>query len=226
MRKAETTESLEKKIGEIEVTGEPDRIKKIEKKIMDEADEKAKLIAKEAERNRKEIIEEKRREGEREAERIVRSGTEEADSLKMQKVAEARLKAKQMIIASREEIIDEAMEKSRQRLMELSSSRGYERTLQKLIEEGGVGLGGGELEIVLPEKSARTTLDLGTVAEHVEEATGKKTSIKVVQEKLKSIGGVIIRNADHSIMIDNTFEARIDRVLRQIRIQVAKILLV
>jgi V/A-type H+-transporting ATPase subunit E len=224
MSKAETTESIESKIEKIEVTGESERIKKIEKKIMDEAEEKAKLILKEAEKNKKETAEEKRKEGEREAEKITRSGTEEANSLKMQKVAEARLKAKQMIIASREELINETLEKTKEKLLELTTSKGYDKTLQKMIVEGGVGLGGGELEIILPGKGTRTTLDLNAIAKQVEKETGRETTIKVAQEKSKSIGGVIIRKADGSITIDNTFEARIDRALREIRIQVAKLL--
>jgi V/A-type H+-transporting ATPase subunit E len=224
MSKAEATESMEKKIEEIEVTGEPERIKKIEKKIMDEAEDKAKLILKEADKSKKETIEVLRREGEREAEKIARSGSEEADSLKMQKVAEARLKAKQMIIASKEQLINEAMDKARQKLIELTASKGYEKILQKLIEEGGIGLGGGELEIVLAGKGTKTNLDLNSISSNIEKETGRKTTVKVSQEKSKSIGGVVVRNTDATIMVDNTFEARIDRAIREIRIRVAKLL--
>lgn len=224
MSKAEATESMEKRIEEIEVTGEPERIKKIEKKIMDEAEDKAKLILKEADKSKKETIEELRREGEREAEKIARSGLEEADSLKMQKVAEARLKAKQMIIASKEQLINETMDKARQKLIELTASKGYEKILQKLIEEGGIGLGGGELEIVLAGKGTKTNLDLNSISSNIEKETGRKTTVKLSQEKSKSIGGVVVRKTDATIMIDNTFEARIDRAIREIRIRVAKLL--
>ncbi|WXG43374.1 MAG: V-type ATP synthase subunit E family protein [Promethearchaeati archaeon SRVP18_Atabeyarchaeia-1] len=224
MSKAEATESMEKRIEEIEVTGEPERIKKIEKKIMDEAEDKAKLILKEADKSKKETIEELRREGEREAEKIARSGSEEADSLKMQKVAEARLKAKQMIIASKEQLINETMDKARQKLIELTASKGYEKILQKLIEEGGIGLGGGELEIVLAGKGTKTNLDLNSISSNIEKETGRKTTVKLSQEKSKSIGGVVVRKTDATIMIDNTFEARIDRAIREIRIRVAKLL--
>jgi V/A-type H+-transporting ATPase subunit E len=224
MSKETTTESMEDKIEKIEVTGESERIKKIEGKIMGEAEEKAKLILKDAEKSRRDLVEEKRKDGEREAERITRAGTEEADSLKMQKVAEARLKAKQMIIASREELINETLEKTKEKLVELTASGGYEKALQKMIEEGGIGLGGGELEIILPGKGAKTALDLNAITKQVEKVTGKPTTFKTTQEKSKSIGGAIIRKADGSIAIDNTFEARIDRVMRDIRIQVAKLL--
>ena len=224
MSKEAAAESMESKIEKLEVTGEAERIKKIESKIMSEAEEKAKLILKDAEKSRKDLVEEKRKEGEREAERITRAGTEEADSLKMQKVAEARLKAKQMIIASREELINETLEKAKEKLLELTASRGYEKALQKMIEEGGIGLGGGELEVILPGKGAKTTLDLNTIAKQVEKANGKPTTFKIAQEKSKSTGGAIIRKADGSIAIDNTFEARIDRAMRDIRIQIAKLL--
>jgi V/A-type H+-transporting ATPase subunit E len=224
MAKESTTESMESKIEKIEVTGESERIKKIENKIMSEAEEKAKQILKDAEKSRKDLVEEKRKEGEREAERIARAGTEEADSLKMQKVAEARLKSKQMIIAAREELINETLEKTKEKLLELTASRGYEKTLQKMIEEGGIGLGGGELEVILPGKGSKTAPDMNAISRQVEKVTGRPTTFNTAQEKSKSIGGAIIRKVDGSIAIDNTFESRIERAMREIRIQVAKLL--
>jgi V/A-type H+-transporting ATPase subunit E len=224
MSKTESTESMESKIEKMEVVGEPDRLKKIQDKIIGEAEEKAKAITRDAEKSKKEILEEKRKEGEREAERILRSGMEEADSLKRQKVAEARLKAKQMIIASREDLINETIEKCKEKLAALTTSKEYGETLRKLVEQGGLGLGGSDLEIVLAGKVTKTAIDLGSIAKHIEEKTGKKTTIDISQEKSKSIGGAIIRKADGSIMIDNTFEGRIERILRDIRIRIAKIL--
>lgn len=224
MSKTESTESMESKIEKMEVVGEPDRLKKIQDKIIGEAEEKAKAIIREAEKSKKETLEEKRKEGEREAERILRGGMEEADSLKRQKVAEARLKAKQMIIASREELINETAEKCREKLAALTTSKEYGETLRKLVEQGAIGLGGGDLEVVLAGKVVRTAVDLGSISKHIDERTGMKTTFNIAQDKLKSIGGVIVRKADGSIMIDNTFEARIERILRDIRIRIAKIL--
>lgn len=224
MSKTENTESIESRIEKIEVVGEPDRLKKIQDKIIGEAEEKAKAIVRDAEKTKKDVLEEKRKEGEREAEKILRSGMEEADSLKRQKVAEARLKAKQMTIASREEVINETMEKCKEKLTVLTSSQEYAETLRKLVEQGGIGLGGGDLEIVLGGKVTKTAIDLGSIAKQIEEKTGKKTAISVAQEKSKSIGGVIVRKADGSIIIDNTFEGRIERILRDVRIRIAKIL--
>jgi len=224
MSKAEAAEPIEEKIEKMEVIGETERLKKIGKKIIGEAEEKAKSIVKEAEKTRKDTLEQKRKEGESEAEKIIRSGTEEADSLKRQKVAEARLKAKQMIIAAREDLINEAIEKSKHKLTDLTTSKDYNKILGKLVEEGGIGLGGGELEIIIPAKDQKTSIDLSSIAKRVEKETGNKTTINMAQEKLRSIGGVIIRKSDGSIMIDNTFEARIERALRDIRMQTAKVL--
>nr|MDO8132776.1 V-type ATP synthase subunit E family protein [Candidatus Njordarchaeum guaymaensis] len=224
MSKTETTETIESKIEKMEVVGEAERIKKIEKKIIEEAEEKVRSIVKEAEKIRKEVLEQKRKEGEGEAEKIIRSRTEEADSLKRQKIAEARLKAKQMIIAAREDLINEAIEKSKEKLLELTASKQYIGILGKLIEEGAVGLSGGELQIVLAGKDQKISIDLDSVSKRVEKETGKKTSISVSQGNVRSIGGVITRKTDGSIMIDNTFEARIERALRDIRMQVAKVL--
>ncbi len=223
MSKAETTEPIESKIEKMEVVGEAERIKKIEKKIIGEAEEKARSIIKDAEKSKKETLEQKMKEGESESEKTMRSGMEEADSLKRQKVAEARLKAKQMILVAREELINEAIEKSKGKLRELVVSREYGRILGKLIKEGAIGLGGGELEVALADKK-KTSIDLESIAKQVEKEIGRKTSFGIVQGNPRSIGGVIVRKTDGSITIDNTFEARIERALRDIRIQVAKVL--
>jgi V/A-type H+-transporting ATPase subunit E len=224
MSKAEPAKPIEEKIEKMEIVGETERLKKIEKRITTKAEEKAKEILKEAEKIRKDTLEQKRREGEGEAEKIVRTGMEEADSLKRQKVAEARLRAKQMIIAAREDLISEAIEKSKQKLSELTTSKDYSKILGELVEEGGIGLGGGELQIVLPAKADKTSIDLDSIAKRVEKETGKKTTMNMAQEKLASMGGVIIRKLDESIMVDNTFEARIERNLRDIRMKIAKVL--
>jgi V/A-type H+-transporting ATPase subunit E len=224
MSKTESAESVESKIEKLEVVAESDRIKKIQDKIIGEAEEKAKAIIRDAEKSKKDTLEEKRKEGEREAEKILRTGMEETDSLKRQKIAEARLKAKQMIIASREELINETMEKCKEKLAAMTSSKEYIEILQRLVEQGGMGLGGGDLEIVLGGKVTKTAIDLGSIAKQIEEKTGKKTTINIAQEKSRSIGGVIVRKSDGSIIVDNTFEARIERILRDVRIRIAKIL--
>jgi V/A-type H+-transporting ATPase subunit E len=224
MSKTESAESIESKIEKLEVVAESDRLKKIQDKIIGEAEDKAKAIVRDAEKSKKDTLEQKRKEGEIEAEKILRTGMEEADSLKRQKIAEARLKAKQMIIASREELINETMEKCKEKLAAMTSSKEYTDILEKLVEQGGIGLGGGDLEIVLGGKVTRTAIDFGSTAKQIEEKTGKKTTINLSQEKPRSIGGVIIRKSDGSIIVDNTFEARIERILRDVRIRIAKIL--
>jgi len=224
MSKTETVEPMGSKIEKMEVLGETGRLNKIIKKIIGEAEEKAKSIVKEAEKIRKEALEQKRKEGEGEAEKIIRSGMEEADSLKRQKIAEARLKAKQMIIAARDDLINEAIDNCKQKLSQLTTSKDYNRILGKLVEEGGIGLGGGELEIIVPAKDQNASIDLSGIVKRIERETGKNTVVKMTQEKLRSVGGVIVRKSDGSIMIDNTFEARIERILRAIRMQTAKVL--
>lgn len=224
MNKTESTESVESKIEKMEVVGEADRVKKIEDKIIAEAEGKAKAIIRESEKSKKDILEEKKKEGEREAERILRRGMEEADSIKRQKVAEARLKAKQAIMATREDLIMETIEKCKEKLAELTAHKEFGETLGRLVEQGGIGLGGGDIDVVLAGKNTQTSVDLGSIAKRVEEKTGQKTTINISREKSKSIGGVIARKADGSILIDNTFEARIERILRDIRSRVSEIL--
>lgn len=76
--------------------------------------------------------------------------------------------------------------------------------------------------------SNETTLQL--VAEKIDEIkaflkenTGMEISIEL-GDKIETIGGVLVENADRTIRVDNTFEARIERLESELRSRIAKVL--
>jgi len=100
----------------------------------------------------------------------------------------------------------------------------YKKILENLIKGAAITIGGGNLEGLLPENT-NIELNLSKIAKEVEKQTRITTSIVISKNKVKSIGGAIVRSLDQSFTVDNTFEVRLERVWEQLRVNVANVLL-
>ncbi|MBS7288640.1 MAG: V-type ATP synthase subunit E [Candidatus Freyarchaeota archaeon] len=201
-----------------------ERLERIRKKIMEYAEKQASMILDEARGRADKVIEEAERRAERKAGEILRRGGEEAEREKRKIIAEAKLKARQIVTAAKEEGIRKVFEEARKKLEALASSEDYAQTLEKIIREGALTLGGGELEVVLPEQHANINLNLEKIAEEVSRKTGVKTTLEKAKETVYATGGAIIRRKDGSLLVDNTFEAVFERREKNLRAKIAGIL--
>lgn len=192
---------------------------------MEDAEKQVKAILDEARERAAKIVEEAEKRAERKASEILRREVEEAEREKRKIVAEAKLKARQMVTAAKEEGIRKVLEEVKRKLEELTSSKDYSQTLEGIIERGAVALGGGELEVIIPEQHAGINLNLEEIAKRVTEKTGVKTTIEKANETTYATGGAIIRRKDGTLLINNTFEAIFEREEKDIRAKIAKILL-
>ncbi|MCD6164065.1 MAG: hypothetical protein J7J30_01310 [Candidatus Odinarchaeota archaeon] len=100
----------------------------------------------------------------------------------------------------------------------------YKKILENLIKGAAITIGGGNLEGLLPENT-NIELNLSKIAKEVEKQTRITTSIVISKNKVKSIGGAIVRSLDQSFTVDNTFEVRLERAWEQLRVNVANVLL-
>ena len=207
-------ELVNEEIVKMEEEPEEKRLRRIIKKIKEDAEERA-----------NEILEEARRKAQTNAEKIIRKGKETAEQIKRRKIAEVRLKAKQRKMRVQEELIENAFQKAQEALENLTTSKDYKNVLEKLVLRSAIGLGGGDLEVVLPKQHKGVELNLADIAKKVEEQTGNKTEIKIADDEVEAIGGCVIRKSDKSIFIDNTFESILERKMDKIRAKAAKLLL-
>jgi len=216
------SEEVEVKI--FEETPVEERLEKIRKKIMKDAEKQASEILGEAQGRAAKVIEEAEKRAERRASEILRREAEEAEREKRKIIAEAKLRARQIVTASKEEGVRRVFEEARKRLEALASSKEYVQALEKMIERGALALGGGNLEVVLPEQHANIDLNLEKIAEEVSKRLGVKTKLEKARETVYATGGVIIRKSDGSLLIDNTFETVLEREEKNLRTKIAKIL--
>ncbi|MCS7364010.1 MAG: V-type ATP synthase subunit E family protein [archaeon GB-1867-035] len=182
------------------------------KKILSEAKKKAERIVKDAEEKLKRSVEE----------RVKKTFVTVTGEEIRRKVAEAKLEAKRMILNAKEEAIKKVLDATIEQLKKITTTEGYTKILEKLIYEAGEALGGGELIVELSKKDEKLKLDWKKIAKKIEEDTGVKTIIKKVNTNLDCIGGVIVKSADGKITFDNTFEEKINRLERRLRVIIAQ----
>ncbi len=203
------------------IVGE-EKISKFIEEIKRKADEEIKRIIENAKREAENIINRAERELERRVEAKISQETSSLEEEDKRRVAEARLEARRMILEVKEKAISSVFEKLKSQLREFTRTQDYVEVLSKLVCEAGIALGGGELIVEVNEDHKNLNINWDEVARTIEEKTGKPTKISVSYTHVSDIGGAIVRTADGRFTFDNTFEGRIDRMQKTLRLLAAK----
>ncbi|MCK4244101.1 MAG: hypothetical protein KAX20_00590, partial [Candidatus Omnitrophica bacterium] len=138
--------------------------------------------------------------------------------------ANARLAVRHKILAAKEALITEVLELAIESLTKKHKTKGYADMLVGLAIEGGSALAVEEVELILP-KGQSPQLDLIKISREITKRTGIKTGVSLSKEKIRSAGGVMVKNKDGTKWVDNTLEGRRDRLMIEIRKLISSILL-
>ena len=185
--------------------------------------EKENEIIQEAERHKRLKLEEAQRRGSEAAEAITKKAELQAKSELSRYEASAKLKSKYQLLNSKEALIKDVLNTTIQKLDSIVGKAEYKRVLAKLAIDGGIALHADTLELVLPKNHA-SYLDLAEIETAVSKETKKKTKMSISKENVRSKGGLIIRTPDSKRLVDNTFEARLERLENKARVEIASIL--
>ena len=200
-----------------------DKIKKIKERIIAQAKQKADEIKKNAQEEAEKIIERAIAEAKHKAEVILRRGVEEAQAYKRRKIAEATLKWRIEYIKSREKFIEDTFDRAMKQLENIVKSSKYPDIVKTLILDALSVLDSGEYDIIIAGDTS-VNVDLEEIARLSKENFGINVKLTLCDERISSIGGIIVRSKDLSFTIDNTFEARLKRLYEPLRVQVARLL--
>ena len=137
--------------------------------------------------------------------------------------ASAKLKVKQRILQAKETIIQNVLDMSRGELRKRVTSKKYETDLLRLIADGADSLEGDEFEIVFP-RDQKITVTAAAAKKEIDTKTGKKSNVTVSGDTVRSEGGVIVRTKSGEKWVDNTIEARMERLESEIRYAITEIL--
>lgn len=201
-------------------------VEAIRRKLLRDAEEEARRIVLEAEKRASEIVEEAKRGVEIKIESEYKSRADSFEQTKRERIAEERLEYNRRLQTYRSELLDSVFDEALKRLHSYCESDRYLETLKGFIVEAGVALGGGNLVVALNERDLKLVDErhLMEISKEIEKRADTKTSLKLSDTLIKSIGGAIISKADGSVTINNTMEERLKRFRERSRSEVETIL--
>lgn len=155
---------------------------------------------------------------------ILKKGEDDAEAVRKTIIADAKKRASWIVLSEKERLVTTVLEEVMNRLRVFSQSKDYLPFLQKIIVDTGIVLSGEKLEILLSEQDESLPLELDKLTKQIVEKTGKETELTISNEKIKSLGGCVIRTHDGRIVIDNTFTDILKRRERELRFEITKML--
>jgi len=199
---------------------------KIVSSIMSDAQIKAEAILAKAEKEKESILSEGEVQAVVEKERILETAEKQAKMRYQQIISEAKMNSRRMELEAREEMIEEAFNKAEEKLTEIASSDAaeYKTSLQKMITEAGVEIGGGDLVVLVKESDVTKVKDsLPSIEKEITDKINTTTKLEM-GENIPTIGGTVLKTKNGEIEVNNTIEARMQRFKKSLRSEVAGIL--
>ena len=196
---------------------------KIIEMIHEKAEEEKKKILDEAEDEQRIRLDVAEKKAEEKAKVIISKAQSELKAELDRYESSAKLKVKQKILQAKESLIQDVLEASKDKLKKRVSSKKYEEDLIRLIVDGISALDGDEFELVYP-KNVKTQVTAANATSAIEKEIGRKAKISISKDTVRSEGGVVVRTSDAERWVDNTIEARMERLEADIRYAINKVL--
>ncbi len=168
---------------------------------------------------------------EREAERILSNGKRVASLEGQRIIAETRIDVRRKKMDAQEEAIAASFEEAKKVLEELAEKGKRDNFVYKdimfdLIASASEVVAGNKLELVFNQRDSKTFNKemLREASELVKKRSGRDISLALTDETTQYLGGVVVRDMEKQVEVDNTLETRLNRLKESIRVDVAKIL--
>lgn len=148
---------------------------------------------------------------EQEYDRILVDGKKEADKLQKQITGSAALEARNKQLLLVEDSVEKVFTKAIEKLNDLVRNEDYTKLMTQLLDESVKGLGTSNviIECNLKDKSV------------VQSILSKFSGATLSSNTINCLGGVIVKSKDGSMSLDNTIDARIERLKPLIRKDIA-----
>jgi V/A-type H+-transporting ATPase subunit E len=194
-------------------------LSKIEEEILAEAQLDARKKIEEAEKYIKEMVDKAKAEAEKEA--LILQNKVKADSeiLERKRISETRRASSLQILKTKNELINKAFNEALHDLKEIVKKDIYVKSLIKLLNSSILQIGSEDLKIKLNREDHKHW-------PKIQEGLKLPPNIKLTVDKtpISTTGGFIISTLDERVKIDNTFEARLSYVEKNMKKEIAQIL--
>ena len=148
---------------------------------------------------------------EQEYDRILVDGKKEADKLQKQITGSAALEARNKQLLHVENSVEKVFAKAIEKLNDLVRNEDYTKLVTQLLDESVKGLGSSDVIVECNSK------DKSVVQSILSKFPGATLSPNTVN----CLGGIIVKSKDGSMKLDNTIDARIERLKPLIRKDIA-----
>jgi len=166
-----------------------------------------------------------------EAQKILSQGEMSAALEGQRIIAEEKLKVRRRKMDAQEEAIGASFEEATKLLGELAEKGekdglAYKDVLFGLVSSACEIVTGGEVELALNKRDGGR-LDgkmMEELNDFVKKRTGRNISLSLASTAIPCLGGVIVRDIEKRVEVNNTLEAKLDRLRESIRVDAAKLL--
>ncbi len=153
----------------------------------------------------------------RERAAIEEAGRAEREAARQRILSTAEIQAKNMAIAAVEEEVGKVFETALSRLAKEAAGDGFKHVMERLLDEA-VELIGKDIVVESNEKGIEMLREIVANGSY-------KVRITVSDKPIKTIGGLRAVSADGLTRLDNTLEARLERLKQSLRSEIAKMFL-
>jgi vacuolar-type H+-ATPase subunit E/Vma4 len=150
--------------------------------------------------------------------RIRETGRRETGSRVAQILAQGRMEAREIIRSARDRVIARCFAKAQEELKRIPDTPAYPVILERLMIEGIDLIGGDEVWLSVNQR------DRPLIEEFVRKFSRQKPVIRISDQPLISGAGIIVRSSSGKISVDNTFDARLFRLKKDLIFDIAEIL--
>lgn len=187
-------------------------VKQLTDKIKEDAKAEADKIMKEAKEEVAELKDKVNSEIKEKKEKIKEETEKKIEQEKKRIESSANLKIHNLQLRSKEDLIQEAFKKSKEKISEIRDKKRYQKALEKIAEESMEGVEKEDIEMRFSEEDKNVG---NKVAKKYDTEVGDSAPIE---------GGIILRTKDGKFVIDNSIERRFERQKQELRGEIADIL--
>lgn len=184
-------------------------IENIIRKIQSETSAEVTKIINDAQQQAKELVAEANKSFTEKQAQIESQGKKRVTIIRNIHLSEARRTARRTELSAKEEIINQCFQQASEKLRALTGVE-YKKVMDRLISES-MELIGDKGVVTLTREEDKTILS-------------SYPNLKIKDSIVPGLGGLIIESADGKIIVDNTFNAIVERKKEDIRTEVANIL--
>jgi vacuolar-type H+-ATPase subunit E/Vma4 len=190
----------------------------IEEKIRKDAEEEAGSIISMAEREAKDIIAKATSKADTAYASLLRTEAIKTEISCQQILSQARMDSRKTVRDCRDALVAECFSRAEESLRSVRALPEYEVIFRQLLEEALAILGTGTVEISVHPEDRQLALSMAEFFE------GDNIVITLTGKTLESSGGMVLAAPELKMQVDNTFEAREERLRRVLITEISGIL--